>query len=600
MTLRLQNSLTRKLEDFHPLVDGQVGLYVCGPTVYDYFHIGNARPFVLFDVVRRHLIASGYKVTFVQNVTDIDDKIINRGRKEGVPASDVAERFTEAYFEDVGRLGIMPADHSPRATNTIDGIIDLVKRLEERGLAYETRDGVYYRVGKFDGYGKLSGKDLDHLQQGASERTDNAMTEAKEAPFDFALWKKQKAEDEPAWESPWGMGRPGWHIECSAMAMSLLGESFDIHAGGEDLQFPHHENEIAQSEGATGKPFARYWLHNGFINIAFEETSLKPEQKVLFDTLHAAIAKNDAAAVDSAVAALEAANIYVVFEDEARTKFTVKGGKSLGNIPRVRDIFARGYDGREVRFLLLRAHYRSPLTFSWKLLDEARTAVQRWATARRRLRQEAGNAPETSKASGKLLAAVETGKLAFREAMDSDFNTPVAIAAAFEMVSAINSALGGNPLPPRAELDAAREALDTFEFTLGLSFDDADGAADALSGEEQAWLAERETARESRDFGASDRLRNRLATRGIAVEDTAGGQRWHRDEPANLVANLLPGKKGGVIAEWSQQLWDTEFRLAATDGDHHATLHALLQKLAADGKAELFEKDGAQRVRKKK
>ncbi|MGE0433015.1 MAG: DALR domain-containing protein [Planctomycetota bacterium] len=306
------------------------------------------------------------------------------------------------------------------------------------------------------------------------------------------------------------------------------------------------------------------------------------------------------AAIDAAVAAMEAANIYVVFNDD-RSDFTVKGSKSLGNIPRVRDIFARGFDGREVRFLLLRAHYRSPLTFSWKLLDEARTAVNRWATSRRRLRQEMDAAPESSpKSAGKLAPAVAAAKTAFREAMDNDFNTPVAIAAAFDLISAINTALGASPLPPKAELESAREMLDSFEFTLGLAFDDTDGAADALSDEEQAWLAEREAARESRDFAASDRLRNRLASRGIAVEDTAGGQRWHRDEAANLVANLLPGKKGAVVAEWSQQLWDAEFRLAATDAEHHAMLRATLDKLAADGKAELVDKDGALRVKKKK
>jgi cysteinyl-tRNA synthetase len=521
MALAVRNTLTNRIEEFEPLQPGKVGMYVCGPTVYNYFHIGNARPFVVFDVIRRYLEVSGYDVTFVQNVTDVDDKIIQRARDEGTTSDDIASRYTDAYFEDIEALGVKRATHNPRATATIPGIIDLVRTLESRGMTYTVDGDVYFRVDRFQGYGKLSGKDVNDLRTGAGGRTGDEASR-KEHPADFALWKAQKADDEPAWESPWGMGRPGWHIECSAMSMGLLGHTFDIHAGGEDLVFPHHENEIAQSEAATGKPFVRYWLHNGFLNIAKEETPLTPEQRKLVERLESAVAGGSEAERDAAMAELNAANIYVQVGGDGTISF--KASKSLGNVPRVREVFERGYNGQVVRFFLLRAHYRGPITFSWAQLDDAKAQLARWAEARRRLAAaQPGDGDGTS-----LIAAADAAEAKFRAAMDDDFTTPGAIAAAFELIGAANKALSAAQSPPAEALARVDAILGTIEAALGLDFSESDTDG-GLADDEQAMLDARAEARKSRNFAESDRLRDELKARGIVVQDGPDGQSWHRE-----------------------------------------------------------------------
>ena len=379
--MKLYNTMTRQKEEFVPLSPGKVKMYSCGPTVYNFFHIGNARPFIVFDTLRRYFEYKGYDVTFVQNFTDVDDKLINRAAEENSTVGEIAEKYIDAYFEDATALGIEKASVHPRATENIDAIIELVADLIEKGYAYEVDGDVYFSTKKFKGYGKLSHQPLEDLESGARIEID----ERKQDPLDFALWKKRKADTEIAWESPWGMGRPGWHIECSAMAGRFLGETIDIHSGGKDLIFPHHENEIAQSECAhNGAPFARYWLHNGYINID-----------------------------------------------------NVKMSKSKGNFFTVRDI-AKKYDHEVIRFFMLSAHYRSPINFSDELLNAAKTGLARLYTVRDRLE-------ETEKGMGELPAVIAEKRQRFLDAMDDDLNTADAISALFEMARAINVLLdGGN------------------------------------------------------------------------------------------------------------------------------------------------------------
>ena len=517
MSLKLRNTLTRSLEPFEPRVPGKAGVYVCGPTVYDFFHVGNARPFVVFDVLRNYLEHLGLEVTFVQNITDIDDKIINRARDEGTTSEAIAERFSAAYKEDVAALGVRPATHQPSATGHVQQIIQLIQTLEQRGLTYSQDGDVYYRVQEFAGYGKLSGKKLDDLRLGASGRTDAAHESRKEHPADFALWKAQKRPDEPAWESPWGLGRPGWHIECSAMSQSFLGTSFDIHAGGEDLTFPHHENEIAQSEGASGEPYARYWLHNAYLNVAKEETPLTADQQHLVAQLELAVKDEDAARKQALLDQLAAANVYVLVDDDGGLQF--KGSKSLGNVPRVREIFARGFGGEVVRFFLLRAHYRAPLAFSWGGLQEAKTALSRWAEARQRLE----DAQATGDEAGELGSAADAALERFGASMDDDLNTAGAIGAVFELVAASNRALEQESASA-ADVARAIEVLDTIQRVLGVQFP----AAEALSAEEQALFDARAEARANKQWAESDRLRDELLARGVQVRDTPQGQTWTR------------------------------------------------------------------------
>ncbi len=463
--MKIYNSMTRTKEEFKPLHEGKCGIYACGPTVYDYFHIGNARPFITFDVLRRQLEREGYEVTFVQNFTDIDDKMIRRANAEGITVKELGERFIVEYFKDAQALGIRRATVHPKATEHIQQIIDLVKRLIDNGHAYATPSGdVYYRVSAFPGYGKLSGQSVEDREMGASERLD--VETEKEAPADFALWKAQKP-GEPAWESPWGMGRPGWHIECSAMSMTYLGETFDIHCGGKDLLFPHHENEIAQSEGATGKPYVNYWMHNGFINIDNQKMS-----------------------------------------------------KSLGNFFTVRDI-AKEYDLEAVRMFMLSAHYRSPINFSREQIAQANASLSRLYTARdnlRFLKKTAQEKPMTPDEEA-FAARLKSYEKRFDDAMDDDLNTADAIGAIFEIVKDANVTLSADS--SMQAVDAALASLKALTDVLGLLAKDED----ALPEEIQRMVDERAAARKAKDWKRSDELRDAIKAAGYILEDSREGQK---------------------------------------------------------------------------
>ena len=460
--MQIYNSATRKKEEFVPLHPGKVGIYACGPTVYDYFHIGNARPFITFDVLRRYFEHRGYEVTFVQNFTDIDDKMIKRANKENITVKELGDRFIKEYYQDAKALGIRPATVHPRATEHIGEIIHLVKSLEEKGYAYEVNGDVYFDTKKDMGYGKLSGQNLDDLEAGARIDVD----EVKKNPADFALWKAQKP-NEPAWNSPWGMGRPGWHIECSAMSMKYLGETFDIHCGGKDLLFPHHENEVAQSECATGKPFARYWMHNGFINIDNEKMS-----------------------------------------------------KSLGNFFTVRDI-VKEYDPEDIRMFMLSAHYRSPINFSRDMVAQAHASLQRLYTARENLLFLKKNAPDKELTDDEkaLLGRVKEYAARFDAAMDDDLNTADALGAIFEIVKDANVSL--NDQSAKAAVEGVLNTLLELTGVLGLFMK---AAEEGLPAEIQQMADERAQARKEKNWKRSDELRDALAAAGYIVKDTPQGQ----------------------------------------------------------------------------
>ena len=465
----IYNSMSRKKEEFQPIHEKKVGIYACGPTVYDYFHIGNARPFITFDVLRRQLEREGYDVTFVQNFTDIDDKMINRANQEGITVKELADRFIAAYWEDAKALGIRPASVHPKATEHIPEIIALISRLIDNGHAYAVPSGdVYYRVSAFPGYGKLSGQRMEDRETGASERL-NVETD-KESPEDFALWKAQKP-GEPAWDSPWGKGRPGWHIECSAMSMKYLGETFDIHCGGKDLLFPHHENEIAQSEGATGKPYVRYWMHNGFINIDNQKMS-----------------------------------------------------KSLGNFFTIRDI-AKEYDLEAVRLFMLSAHYRSPINFSRDQIGAASASLNRLYTARDHLRflQDNGEDRPMNETETAFVSRIGEYEARFDHAMDDDLNTADALGAVFELVKDANVSLQ----TPCARV-AAEKALESLNALCGvLGF--------LTKGKEELpeniieMMKQREEARKNKNWQRSDELRDAIRAAGYILEDTRQGQKVRKD-----------------------------------------------------------------------
>ena len=467
--MNIYNSLTRKKEPFQPIHPGKAGIYACGPTVYNYFHIGNARPFITFDVLRRQLEREGYEVTFVQNFTDIDDKMIRRANEEGITVKELADRFIAAYYEDAKALGIRPATVHPKATDHIQEIIGLITKLIENGHAYAVPAGdVYYRVSAFPGYGKLSGQSMDEREMGASERL-NVETD-KENPADFTLWKAQKP-GEPSWDSPWGPGRPGWHIECSAMSMKYLGETFDIHCGGKDLLFPHHENEIAQSEGATGKPYVHYWMHNGFINVDNQKMS-----------------------------------------------------KSLNNFFTVRDI-AKDFDLEAVRLFMLSAHYRSPINFSREQIEAANASLNRLYTARDSLRFKAENGPkseltEEEKAFVERLAGYEKR---FDDAMDDDLNTADALGAVFELVKDANISLNENSAAAASE--AALKSLSALCDVLGILTKNEDALPENI----QTMIQERAEARKQKDWKRSDELRNAIQEAGYILEDTKQGQKVRRN-----------------------------------------------------------------------
>ena len=467
--MNIYNSLTRKKEKFIPLHEGKAGIYACGPTVYNYFHIGNARPFITFDVLRRQLEREGYDVTFVQNFTDIDDKMIRRANEEGIAVSELADRFIAEYYTDAKALGIRPADVHPRATEHIAEIISLISRLIENGHAYAVPSGdVYYRVSAFPGYGKLSGQRSEDRETGASERL-NVETD-KESPEDFTLWKAQKP-GEPAWDSPWGMGRPGWHIECSAMSMKYLGETFDIHCGGKDLLFPHHENEIAQSEGATGKPYVRYWMHNGFINVDNQKMS-----------------------------------------------------KSLNNFFTVRDI-SKEYDLEAVRLFMLSAHYRSPINFSRDQIESANASLNRLYTARDHLRflRDHGEKRAMNPDEDAFVLRLKKYEERFDEAMDDDLNTADALGAVFELVKDANVTLQENASAEAAS--AALESLGAICGVLGILTRESDKLPEDIL----RLVSEREEARKNRNWQRSDELRDMIRQAGYIIEDTKQGQKVRKD-----------------------------------------------------------------------
>ena len=478
MSLRVYNTLSGKKEEFQPLVPGKVGMYVCGVTVYDYCHIGHARANIVFDIVYRYLLYSNYDVTYVRNYTDVDDKIINRANERGVSSKQLSEEFIQAFDEDMAALGLRKPTHEPKATEYIDRIIVLAEQLIEKGMAYESDGDVYYSVEEFPTYLKLSKRNMEEMQAGARI----APGEQKRNPMDFALWKTAKP-DEPSWESPWGAGRPGWHIECSAMSSALLGETFDIHGGGRDLIFPHHENEIAQSEGVSGKPFVKYWLHNGFVNINQEKMS-----------------------------------------------------KSLGNFFTIRDIL-KSYDPEVVRFFILTAHYRSPVDFSDQNLKDAQAGLSRFYEAL----QVAADAVEGVPESDVAVAEGDELEAQFRAAMDDDFNTAQAIGHLFEGVRTINRLVAEKKFRKKADkvasVRALRGKIAELGDVLGLFVSDPAGwlKQQNLKGLQElglteadldAAIQERLEARGDKDFARADQIRDELVQKGIELLDSPAGTTW--------------------------------------------------------------------------
>ncbi len=463
--MMIYNTLTRKKEPFVPVHDGHCGIYACGPTVYNYFHIGNARPFIIFDTLRRFMKHLGYDVTFVQNFTDIDDKMIRRANEEGTTVEAVAEKYIAEYFKDAEAIGVQKADVHPRATKHIGEIIGLIRKLEAKGLAYRVENGdVYFDTQAWRAnYGKLIGQNLDDLESGARVEVGDL----KHHPMDFALWKAKKP-GEPFWKSPWGEGRPGWHIECSAMSMKYLGETFDIHCGGVDLIFPHHENEIAQSEGATGKPFAKYWMHNGHINVDNKKMS-----------------------------------------------------KSAGNFFTVRDI-SKEFDPEVVRMFMLSAHYRSPINFSRDLMDQAKAGLERLYTARNNAAFALEHAPDRPMNGDEAAFVERSGQFTdrFDDAMCDDLNTSEAMGVLFEYVRDMNTALADAKAPCRAAIEAGLSALNTMAHDiLGLLMKEADTVPEEI----KALVQARAEAKKARDFAAADRIRDEVLEKGYLIEDTPKG-----------------------------------------------------------------------------
>ena len=467
--MKIYNTMSKRKEEFVPLEEGKVKMYVCGPTVYNFIHIGNARPMIVFDTVRRYFEYKGYDVNFVSNFTDVDDKIIKKAIEEGVTADEISKRYIAECKKDMDAMNIKPATKNPLATEEICGMVDMIQTLIDKGYAYEKNGTVYYRTRKFEDYGKLSHKNLDDLRSG--ERTLLVTGEdEKEDPLDFVLWKPKK-EGEPAWESPWSEGRPGWHIECSEMSKKYLGEQIDIHAGGEDLIFPHHENEIAQSEAANGKEFAKYWMHNGFLNIDNRKMS-----------------------------------------------------KSLGNFFTVREISEK-YDLQILRFFMLSAHYRSPLNFSADLMESAKTSLERILTAAENLRFLSGNAGDGGLTDEEkdLIGKSEEYVQGFETAMDDDFNTADAIASVFELVKFINTTANGSR--SKEYLDSLYEKLSGLTDVLGIIIEKKE---EILDEDIEAMIEKRQAARKERNFALADQIRDELLARGIILEDTREGVKWKK------------------------------------------------------------------------
>ncbi|MBS3786660.1 cysteine--tRNA ligase [Candidatus Bipolaricaulota bacterium] len=473
--MHLYNTLKGEQEKFEPLEDDKVRFYSCGPTVYDYFHIGNARPFIVFDGLRRYLEFKGYKVEFTQNVTDLDDKIIDRAEEEGVEPEELAEKYAEAYFEDLDRLGVKEADYVPRVTEYVDEIIEHVSALVEKGYGYEVEGDVYFRVREFSDYGKLSGRSIDDLKSGARVEVEAE----KEDPLDFALWKSSDP-DEPGWDSPWGRGRPGWHIECSVMAQTTLGDTIDIHAGGHDLIFPHHENEIAQSEARTGKQFCRYWIHNGLLE----------------------------------------------FEGE-------KMSKSLGNFEYARDVLEE-YDRETVRYFYFSTHYRKPLNFSEKNLEDAKSAVDRVYEFIRTVEEldtdEDGSEASLSDSGKKLLDRIESARDRYEGEMDSDFNTPGGLGVIFDLVKRANKFRDEGKSENEHLLQKAKEKVMELSEPLGLFQGRAKVSPFGLEEDLLELLLEvRNALREKQDWELADRIRSELKEMGVEVKDQEGVSTWTVD-----------------------------------------------------------------------
>ncbi len=463
--MKIFNTLTRQKEEFVPLKEGEAKIYACGPTVYNYIHIGNARPICVFDTLRRYLEYRGYKVTFVQNFTDVDDKIIRKANEEGVDYTDITKKYIEEFWTDVKGLNFREADIHPKATENIEKIIEIVSGLIEKGYAYEADGDVYFTTSKFDEYGKLSHQPLEDLQAGARIMVG----EVKREPMDFALWKAAKP-GEPYWDSPWGKGRPGWHIECSAMVNRYLGETIDIHCGGQDLIFPHHENEIAQSECFTGKPFSRYWMHNGFITVD-----------------------------------------------------NVKMAKSAGNFFTVRDV-AQQFGYEPIRMLMLSTQYRSPINYSFDAIEQCKASLTRLYNCRDGIDFEMQNAPH-GKVDKELEKALSERRNQFIEAMDDDLNTAAALAAVFDAVRDINSSVvGKNASVETCELAAS--VFDELTGVLGLVYN---RKKEVLDSDIDAMIEARTNARKEKNWAEADRIRDELKSMGIILEDTPQGVKWHRE-----------------------------------------------------------------------
>ncbi|MBE6905037.1 MAG: cysteine--tRNA ligase [Ruminococcaceae bacterium] len=463
--MKIFNTLTRQKEEFVPLEPGKVKMYACGPTVYNFIHIGNARPICVFDTLRRYLEYRGYAVTFVQNFTDIDDKLINKANEEGITVKEVAERYIEEYLTDTNGLGIRPASIHPRATENIDTIIDMVKTLEDKGFAYAAQGSVYFRSRRFQEYGKLSHQPLEDLESGA--RID--VSDVKEDPLDFVLWKAAKP-GEPSWPSPWGEGRPGWHIECSAMIRKHLGETIDIHCGGQDLIFPHHENEIAQSECCTGVEYVRYWMHNGYINVDNRKMS-----------------------------------------------------KSLNNFFTTREV-ANKFGYEPIKFMMLQAHYRSPINYSLEVIEQCKSALERLHNCRDNLDFILKNACDApTEGEDAFMKQIDSRVAQFVEAMDDDLNTADGIAALFEMARDINTFV--SETRSKAAVSYAIEKFDELCDVLGLLYNRKPNTLDEAV---EALIEQRQAARKAKNFAEADRIRDQLTEMGILLKDTPQGVQWSR------------------------------------------------------------------------
>lgn len=464
--MKVYNTLTRTKEEFVPLEEGKVKMYVCGPTVYNYIHIGNARPFIIFDTLRRYLEYRGYDVTYVQNFTDVDDKIINRSHEEGISPEEVAAKYIKEYFVDCDGLGIKRATVHPQVTDNIQQIIEFIKELEDKGYTYAVNGDVYFDTNKFEGYGKLSGQKQEDLEAGARIEVNDQ----KRHPMDFVLWKAKK-EGEPGWDSPWGEGRPGWHIECSVMSKRYLGETIDIHAGGQDLTFPHHENEIAQSEARSGKTFSKYWMHNGYININDEKMS-----------------------------------------------------KSKGNFFTVRDI-SKLYDLEIVRFFMLSAHYRNPVNFSDEMLNQAKAGLERLYNTKEKLEFTLSNLVESplSEKEVELVKELDNFRQKFIDAMDDDVNTADAVSVIFELAKLINSNVDEN-----SSLEFAKKCLDEFNELTGVLNIVNKKKDTVLDKDIEELIQKRTDAKKNKEFQLADDIRQQLLDMGIVLEDTRQGVKWKR------------------------------------------------------------------------